>query len=107
MPKDYEPIDDTANSSNYNADADADADDNDFPSMLMKLCARINIKVAIFIFILGLFIFSDVFIKNILAGFRDGISSMNCPTTYGTILQLLFLTFGYIFIDLLVQGNYI
>lgn len=108
MAKDYESIDvDTNTKYDYNPDDSDNQDDHDFPSMLMKLCCRLNIKIGIFIFILGLFIFSDVFVRNVLSQFSDAVGSLNYPTTYGTIVQLLFLVFGYLLIDLLVQGKYI
>ena len=100
MAKDYESTTDASDDSN-------ECMGDDFPSLLIKLLGSINLKVAIFIFILGMFIFSDIFIKNILSGFPEGVSDINSPTTYGTTIQLLFLVMGYILLDLLVQGRYI
>jgi hypothetical protein len=83
------------------------SDDDDFPSMFVKLFSRINIKVAIFIFILGLFLFSDIFIKNILSSFKGAVSDLGYPTTNGTVIQLIFLIIAYLIVDLLIQGNYL
>lgn len=83
------------------------SDDDDFPSMFVKLCSRIHIKIAIFIFILGLFLFSDIFVRGVLSSFNGAVNQLGFPTTHGTILQLLFLVIGYLLIDLLVQGKYL
>lgn len=100
--QDCEPID------KWDNDTYEDIDNrDDFPSMFMQLFGHINFKLAAFIFLMGLFIFSDVFVKNILAGFPDAVNLMNFPTTYGTIIQLLFLVIAYLILDLLVQGKYI
>jgi hypothetical protein len=73
----------------------------DFPSICVDLIKKTNFKVAIFLYIIGLFIFSDVFIENLLPKkYRDG----NCATTPGTMLQLLSLVICYLIIDLLVGG---
>jgi hypothetical protein len=90
-----------------NDSTDSLKDGDDFPSMTVKLFTRMNIKIAIFIFILGLFIFSDVFVRTVLASFDGAVNQMEGPTTRGTIVQLIFLVVGYIIIDLLAQGKYI
>jgi hypothetical protein len=72
----------------------------DFPSMFMDLLKKINFKVAFFILLLGSIIFSDVFMESMPKKYQDGISL----NSTGTFVQLLCLTFGYIIVDLLVQG---
>ena len=89
------------------SDDESDRYGDDFPSMFMKLFEKINIKIGFFIFILGILLFSDVFIKNILSNFTEATDSLGYPTTHGTIILLLLLVIGYIIIDLLVQGGYI
>lgn len=88
-------------------DDDYENNDDDFPSMFMKMCSRINIKVAIFVFIIGLFLFSDIFVRSVLGAFNGAVSQLGTPTSHGTVIQLLFIVFGYIVIDLLVQSKYI
>jgi hypothetical protein len=100
--KDYVSIDSESDDDNNKL-----SDDDDFPSMFVKLLSRINIKIAIFIFILGLFLFSDIFIRNILSTFNGAVSDLGYPTTNGTVIQLLFLVIAYLIIDLLVQGKYL
>lgn len=75
--------------------------DGDFPSMFMDLIKKINFKIAIFIYILGVFLFSDVFI-NIMP---NKYSDAGCPNTPGTLIQLLLLVIGYIFIDIMVTNK--
>lgn len=92
-------------------DSDDDCDDisrgDDFPSMFVKLLTAVNFKIAIFIFIIGMIVFSDVFVLNVLTSFNDATTNLQMPSTYGTMIQLSFLVLGYIAIDLLVQGKYI
>jgi hypothetical protein len=73
-------------------------------AMFSDLFNSINYKVAIFLFILGIFIFSDLFVDGILSSFKDAVYT-DTPTTKGTAIQLMFLTIGYIVIDLLVSGD--
>ena len=82
-------------------------DDNcrdDLPGMFSDLFSSINYKTAIFLFILGVLIFSDVFIDLFLMPI-DGAVYADAPTNKGTFIQLLLLTFGYIIIDLMIQGE--
>lgn len=76
----------------------------DFPSMSMELIKRINFKVAFFILILGLYLFSDVFVEQLLP---VDYHSAGCANTKGTTVQLIILVLSYIIIDLLVQGGMI
>jgi hypothetical protein len=76
----------------------------DFPIMGMDLMKRINFKIATFLFLIGFFIFSDVFINKLLS---KEYHEMGCPTSQGTMVQLLLLVVSYILIDLLAQGGVI
>jgi hypothetical protein len=73
----------------------------DFISIMTDLASKLNLKIAIFVFILGFIILSDVFRDKILAGFDAEIHKSGVISTRGTITQLMFLTFGYIIVDLL------
>ena len=77
---------------------------NNMSYVLLNFMKKINIKIAIFIFIMCIFIFSDLFIENVLNKFKDSVYN-DCPTTKGTIIQSLLLAILYIIIDLLVQHN--
>ena len=76
--------------------------DSDFLSIIADLLKKSNIKIAFFLFIVGVFIFSNVFVENILPIiYTDGGSA----TSYGTLIQLLVFVLCYIVIDLLVAGS--
>lgn len=79
-------------------------DDDDFPNMFVDLFRCINFKVAIFLFIFGVFIFSDLFVENVISRFSGSVEG-DCPTTKGTVMQLTILTMAYLVIDLIVQGG--
>lgn len=79
-------------------------DREDFISMFSDLFHSINYKVAILLFILGILIFSDTFIELFLTPI-DGAVQGDEATTKGTLIQLIFLTLGYIVADLLVTGE--
>jgi hypothetical protein len=79
---------------------------DDLMAAFSDLFNSINYKVALFLFILGIFIFSDLFVDGVLMSFRDAVYT-DVPTTKGTTIQLMFLTIGYVLIDLLVTGNVI
>lgn len=104
---DYITVDDDKGYDNSSYTDNYETNDDDFPSMFMKLCSRINVKVAIFVFVIGLFIFSDIFVRSILGAFNNAVGQLGAPTSHGTVIQLLFIVFGYIVIDLLVQSKYI
>lgn len=79
---------------------------DNFPSMIYDLVQNINWKTAIFIFMFGVFIFSDVFVEIFLTNI-DGSVYGDTTTTKGTMIQLMFLTIGYIIIDVLIRSDFI
>lgn len=81
---------------------DYQSDQHDFPNMGVDLIKRVNFKVAFFLLLLGAFLFSDIFVEQLLPSiYKDGDS----PTTAGTTMQLIIFVLMYIVIDLLVQGD--
>lgn len=82
-------------------------DKSDFISMTAELFDKVNIKISFFLFILGILIFSDTFAEMFLIDIPGALDETDCPTSQGTILQLLMLTFGYLIIDLLSKGEII
>jgi len=103
---DYETLNETKKDEQKKSDTqEMSYNRDDFSSMCIDLLKKVNFKVAIFIFIIGIFIFSDVFIDNILLSFGDDTVYGSNPTTKGTIIQLSFLTISYIIFDLLIQGE--
>jgi hypothetical protein len=75
---------------------------SDFPSIVVDLIKKINFKTAIFLFIIGIFIFSDTFIENVLP---SKFVYAGCTNSKGTVIQMLLLVFSYIFIDLMVSNK--
>lgn len=82
------------------------SDNSDFINMFSDLFNAINFKVSIFLFIIGILIFSDTFIETFLVPLEGAVDA-DTPTTKGTTIQLLLLTFGYIIIDLMATGEII
>jgi hypothetical protein len=78
----------------------------DFMKMTGNLIGSINYKVAFLLFMIGMIIFSDIFIDGFLSHISDTVSG-ECPTTKGTMLQLLFMVIAYIILDLVVQYDWL
>lgn len=75
---------------------------DDLGGMFSDLFGRINFKIAMFLMIFGIFIFSDLFIENVLSRIKD-TTSADTTTTKGTMIQLLIIVMFYLVLDLLVQ----
>jgi hypothetical protein len=91
---------------NSNEDNYDDPKRSDFVKISSDVISCLNIKVAFFIFLLGMILFSDVFIDNVLNKIPDTVQS-GSTTTKGTIIQIAILSTSYIFIDLLVQKKWL
>lgn len=86
-------------------EGDCDSDNSSKKTDLMKISggvlSNINYKVGFLLFFIGMLIFSDIFIDNVLpATMHDGAG---CPNTVGTVTQLTMLVLIYIVLDLLVK----
>ena len=81
-------------------------EDDDFISMGKELFDNMDIKMAIFLFIVGMIIFNDVFVTNVLGKVKNA-AFQGDATNKGTMIQLLLLSICYIVLDLLVAGNYL
>jgi hypothetical protein len=77
-------------------------DKTDLMKISGGILSNINYKMAFLLFIIGIIIFSDVFIENIIQPFGDTVDA-ECTTTKGTMIQLSFLTIGYLILDLIVK----
>ncbi len=97
------------------SDSDSDAEETpkskknkktDFMRMTGNLISNINYKVAFLLFMIGMIVFSDIFIDGFLSHISDTVSG-ECPTTKGTMLQLLFMVIAYIILDLVVQYDWL
>jgi hypothetical protein len=78
----------------------------DFMNISGNILTNINYKVTFLLFIMGMLLFSDVFIENVLTKFKDTVDG-ECTTTKGTIIQLLLLIISYIVLDLLVKYKFL
>jgi hypothetical protein len=75
---------------------------SDFLKIGGSLISNINYKVAFLLFVVGMLVFSDIFIDNVLCKFDDSVQG-ECTTTKGTMLQLTFIIIAYIVLDLTVK----
>jgi hypothetical protein len=103
---DYETLDGPSSSSSGSASSTSEKKLDDFSTMFMELVSNLKIKVALILFIFSLFIFSDIFIDNVLVMIK-GANQDGFVTSFGTIIQILFITIGFLLIDLLVSGKII
>jgi hypothetical protein len=87
-----------------NGGSNDDSNSDDFPSMATDLIRKVNWKIALFLFALMVFVFSDVFMELTLNSF-DGAIEGDCPTTKGTVIQIIVVILSYIVLDLLAQGG--
>ena len=76
----------------------------DLLSISGAVLTEVNYKVSFFLFVIGVLIFSNVFVENILPSFPDTVHGL-CTTTKGTVIQLIFLIVAYIILDLIVKHD--
>lgn len=76
------------------------------PSVFEIIMNKKNTKLAIFVFILVLLINTDVFINRVLGRFKGAVN-YKMPTTYGTVLQSLLVTIGFIIFNILISKEII
>lgn len=77
-----------------------------FTSVVMDMLANMQVKLLGMMFIIFIIINSDVFINRGLAKF-SGAVDMKCPTSWGTILQGLFLVLLCIIVDAAIRQKII
>lgn len=87
-----------------NAD-DTDDKKTDLMKVSGGVISNINYKVGFLMFFIGMLLFSDIFIDNVLPSYmQDGTG---CPNTSGTITQLTVFVLIYLVLDLLVKYEFI
>lgn len=79
----------------------------DFVQISGNIFSNINYKLAFFMFFIGMIIFSDVFIDGVLSHMGSDLADGECPTTKGTIIQLLLYTVILIVMDLLIKAEWV
>ena len=85
---------------------DVDPKKSDFVKISSETFTTLNIKIAVFLFFIGMVIFSDVFISNILVKIPDSTEGES-TTTKGTIAQLTIFVLMYLLVDLIVQKKWL
>ena len=66
-----------------------------------------NIKLLISLFVIFMFVVSDVFTGNVVAGFGESAVHGSSPTTWGVVLQGIFLVIFYILAVYLTEHGFI
>ena len=70
-----------------------------FTGIITDGLAGIQWKLLLFVFLIFLFVSSDVFTNRVLTKFKGAVDS-KYPTSYGVIIQDLFLIFFFILFDM-------
>lgn len=87
-------------------DEDTTSKKHDGFDIFGSIFGKLNIWVAILLFILFILINTPVFIDDILKKINTNfVSADGNPTSSGIITQGIFLSIGYIILDLLVSGG--
>lgn len=82
---------------------------NDFGGIVSDLASRVQFKFLFFMLMTFIFISSDTFMYGILDKFKNTTQTISTKsvTTWGTVLQGMFLVFAMIIIDLLIRTDVI
>jgi hypothetical protein len=78
----------------------------DLVEISRTLICNIPFKLAFFMFVVGLLIFSNVFVENVLGEFSEAVDD-DVPTSWGTTIQLLFYTMFLILFDVLIKYEWL
>jgi hypothetical protein len=71
-----------------------------------KVKKLLNFKILIAIFVLFALVVSDVFTNNVISGFRGAVQCRT-PTSYGVVLQGIFLVIFYVLALHMIEGDII
>ena len=77
-----------------------------FSSMFADMLSQVHYKLFSLMFIIFLLVSSDVFIMRLLSQF-NGAVDYKCPTSYGIILQGIFLVLACVMLDVAIEKNVI
>lgn len=66
----------------------------------------LNFKILVAIFVMFALVVSDVFTNNVVSGFRGAVLCRS-PTSFGVVLQGIFLVFFYVLALHLIEGDII
>jgi hypothetical protein len=90
------------NTNNLNNGSNLNSKKTDFMTVSGNIISNVNYKVAFMLFVLSIILYSDVFVDKIIRPIGDTVED-ECPTSKGTIIQIIFLIMSYIIIDLVVK----
>jgi len=76
----------------------------DLVSWVCDMLGSIQWKLVGFVFLIFIIVSSDVFVGRVLSQF-NGAVDLKYPTSWGVILQGLFLSMGLIMIDALIRAD--
>lgn len=79
---------------------------DDFTSIINDVFSNVQYKMFGIMFLIFIIISSDVFINRILTKFQGAVD-IKCPTSWGTMLQGLFLVIGCIIVDACIKQKII
>jgi len=79
---------------------------SDFMEVGGNIFTNVPYKLTFFMFFIGMLLFSDLFINNVLSGIPDTVDG-ECPTSKGTIIQLLLYCLSLIICDLMIKYKWI
>lgn len=79
---------------------------NGIGSMMTDGVTFLNFKMCFLLMIFYILLNSDVFIERVLGKFSGSVE-MRHVTSYGTVLQSMFLAMGYIVADILINNSII
>jgi hypothetical protein len=79
---------------------------DDFPSMFTDLFHGVPWKVSLFLFVIMLFVYSDIYVELFLTSIDKAVEG-DCPTSKGTLIQIITTIICYMALDLLVQGEFL
>jgi len=73
---------------------------------MTKIGKLVNFKILIAIFVIFALVVSDVFTNNVVSGFRGAVQCRS-PTSYGVVIQGIFLVIFYVLAIHMIQGDII
>jgi len=79
---------------------------SDLASVIVDIASHVQYKLMGMMLIIFLFISSDVFVNRALSAF-SGAVDFKCPTSYGVVLQGIFLVIAMIIMDVAIKQNII
>lgn len=84
------------------SDGDRKKINDDFISIIMDILSKMNYKIAFFLFVFFIILMSDAFQDYVLIQF-NGAMIEGSITSYGHVVQGVFLVIFYLIFDILVQ----